>query len=463
MTRRIFSALLLIMMVALSALFLVSLTPEIEIGGNAHGLGSIPNYFGTIQSSNTTSSATTQSGSSIYYGFSNYGIWNSSVVGRYNVTYLSSLFPANKPTIEVILPPVSSATIASSALKHYADAGFPLLGVIFKTSFSGNLTSLSIWHDTMLKDVNEYPFIHIWEIWTEPQNYFDGLLSQTLWYQNMTGYAWNYFQILKDSYNTIKAHNSTDTVLAFGGLPLDGYYVNQTLSGSYYNFSKPAELNSGPTGLAYISLIKFGGINYCDGIALHPYAAGRHTQGLPISMLLNQTITPIGVTYASLWAYGLQSFWNTFQKPLWITETGSPNNVPGASPAYQGAYMSQQIVFFSSFPYVKSDMWYEGFGANNSDFNFIDYNPGAFHHNYTLQPAFYYFSDSLNQSTLKSSDTGGQILLLLVIANSGLGALLMWFQKNGEKSIFFWGTFPEKKRHTLSLSPRLCCASPRKN
>jgi hypothetical protein len=234
-------------------------------------------------------------------------------------------------------------------------AHIQILGSLAEFLFQNNSWTLSNWDAAVSIAVNNYPDIHVWEIYNEPQYFNSGYMCCD---KNVTEMAQHYFNMLRDAYRIIKAHNQSDIVLAFGGADVAfGYNVN--------TFTLPfAE-----------EVWSLGGANYCDAISLHAYSKPYLlNQTLPRNEgLFNQTAFPtVNPTYSQVWTLGLQKAEALTSKPIWITETGMPSDTYiidngttiSGSTQLQAAFVQQAYSLFAGFPYIKGVFWYSTYGIS---------------------------------------------------------------------------------------------------
>lgn len=215
-----------------------------------------------------------------------------------------------------------------------AASGVHFLGILDYDTLSAQPSSsgcvsncnwtLNDWNATVYNAVRSYPEVHIWEIWNEPlvPEFMSG-------YEN--GSAYNYYLMVKSAYLIIKQHNSSDTVLCFGG----GFLAD------------PSEYNW------YAEAWAYGLSQYCGGISLHAYTDGY---------LLNQTPSGDSEQVGQLLNQSLGEYENLTSKPIWITEFGMPSNI--GQP--QAAFLNQAMALFLSKSYVKGVFWYNLVGYSGS-------------------------------------------------------------------------------------------------
>lgn len=240
---------------------------------------------------------------------------------------------------------------------------YETMGVVSSSSYPGNCVlncnwTLSDWAGNVSEAVNDYPQIHAWEIWNEPQiqHYQSGYLN---------GNPLTYFNMLKAAYEIIKSHNSTDTVLCLGG---DNIY--------YWGYSSQYL----PDLQWADQLWSYGAGNYCNGISLHAYTGSTY---LLSEIPTDWTGNRINETIQQIFSQALNSYETLTGKPIWITETGIPSNnslempTPAVYPtlnnsvARQSLFLTQAFTFFLSQSDVKAVFWYNLIGVNppyQSDF-----------------------------------------------------------------------------------------------
>jgi hypothetical protein len=302
--------------------------------------------------------------------------------------------------------PVHSANF-TRLYNQYAAYGYNWelrLDILAVTDLCGTNWTLPQWDTYVTTVVNDFPNVHVREVGNEV------LSGQT---QYNTGYLASgnlslaYFNILKDAYGIIKQHDSSDTVIAFGGqdifVPGDLALYN---SGSFQDaaYQLAAQVWAD------------GGANYCDAISLHIY--GDNTGG---AWLPNETVTYNGVTSKIT----LQQIWNQYineyeqltGKPIWFTETGEPIDSPPNDPAppiisnslqKQAAFLTQTFTFLSSFSFTRAIFWFKLVGLSeyfNSNGVFLfTLDDGLFNQDGTARPVTVAFQ-SFSQPTTISSPT----------------------------------------------------------
>jgi hypothetical protein len=228
--------------------------------------------------------------------------------------------------------------------------------------------TLQDWNKTVANVVRDYPEIHMWEIWNEPQ-----LPIFQSGFQN--GSTYNYYLMVKSAYNIIKSYNSSDLIICFGG---DNVYNGQSF----------ATMNDSNYRWAY-SAWSYGLSNYCNVISLHVYTAD--------TFLLNQTPYNSNQKISKIISDQLNMYENLTKKPIFITETGIPSNNGTGIPDYvlndslakQKIFLNQTFSLYLSKPYIKGIIWFNLIGYIKKPYN-IDF---GLLNNTTMQPkpAWYSF------------------------------------------------------------------------
>ena len=230
---------------------------------------------------------------------------------------------------------------------------------------SGCSWTLNTWNQSVANALASYPEISTWEIWNEPliQEFASG-------YEN--GSALNYYNMIKSAYLIIKSKEPNSTIVCFGGAQV---YPMSTAE-SEYQF--------------YRQVWGYGAGKYCDAISLHAYTEQYYN--------FSQDVSP-GITLLQEYNYTLNLYENLTSKPVWITETGLPSNNYTAGVSFsaqrQAEFLSQDLGFFSSFPFVKRVYWFhlDGATAKSADYGLLN--------STTLQPkpAWYAFLKFVGNST----------------------------------------------------------------
>ncbi|MDE1861155.1 MAG: hypothetical protein KGH72_05590 [Candidatus Micrarchaeota archaeon] len=217
-------------------------------------------------------------------------------------------------------------------IQNTSAMGAEWLGILDYATVSGQNWTLSDWNTSVSEAIVQYPQIHEWEIWNEPDNF------------RSTYQDWNatrYFYMMRSASVIIKSRYPNDTVVCFGGAsthPITGPNNMDTVEYEY---------------IFYQQAWDEGASRYCDAISLHPY--DDYMQYNISKLGYNGT----GLTMAGEWNYSLNLYENLTHKPIWITETGleSPNSY---SDNYeQPLYMRQAVGLLSSHPYVKRIYWFQ--------------------------------------------------------------------------------------------------------
>lgn len=309
--------------------------------------------------------------------------------------------------------PASSWT--TSMYDPAVSAKMNIVGIISGEIFgAGSIFQNSAWNltdwDTAVKYiVNQYPSIHDWEIWNEADR-------RALNYNGpgyFNGSASTYFDILKDAYNIIKAHNTSDTVICFGGLS---------------NFDEGV----GAQGTNFFSYVfaqqvwALGSSKYCDAVSIHAYTG--------FTYLLNDTVPSLGMTAGQVWQNNLNDFESLFgNMPIWITETGIPSNSYSGynstlpmSPQKQALFLTQSFSFMLSEPNVKAVFWWDVVQntANHPDRDYGLFNASTG----SPKPVFYAFENIINGPitlTSTTSSVSAQPLSFQSVLELGVGLALV--------------------------------------
>ena len=161
--------------------------------------------------------------------------------------------------------------------------------------------NLTDWNASVKNALAEYPGIHWWEIWNEPDNYLSG-------YQNHS--ALNYFNLIKSASTIIHAEYPNDTVVCFGGDGGGGVYVG----------SIPFDW--------WQQVWNYGASQYCNAVSVH----------------YDYTVPNLSFS----------SIWNLTKKPIWESEIG-------VSTSNQTQYMDWMLgdfnTAFSSSSHFKKLNW----------------------------------------------------------------------------------------------------------
>ncbi len=205
-------------------------------------------------------------------------------------------------------------------------------------SFQNSSWTIANWKSEVSLALAQYPKIHVWEIWNEPD-----LPQYQSGYEN--GSAYNYYMMLKTAYPIIKAFNSSDVVLGLANTIINGgtQQTQQTYQWAQQVWS-------------------YGAASYCDAVSLQLYTEMRY--------LMNYTFS-FGLTMSQVVNIALSSYESLTNKPIWITETGMPSNnastvpSPGNSLQKQAVFVDQMYTFLMSRHYIKAIMWFSTFGSDN--------------------------------------------------------------------------------------------------
>ena len=206
--------------------------------------------------------------------------------------------------------------------------------------------TLADWNESVSLAVSDYPDVHVWEIWNEPQiaMFQDGV-------QN--GSAYNYYLMLKSAHGIIKAHNNSDTVLCLGGDNI--YSGGASFDQNDYLWAQ--------------QVWSYGASDYCDAISLHAYSGFIY--------LMNQTPYGSFSTMGGIFNQSLESYEKLTGKPIWITEFGIPSNNGtglggelGNSQYKQAEFLNQTFNLFLSKPYVAGISWFNLAGLADAPYNF---------------------------------------------------------------------------------------------
>ena len=254
------------------------------------------------------------------------------------------------------------------------------------TALHGENWTLQDWDDYVTKVVNAYPNVHVWEVGNEvlsgQAQYNNGYLVQS------GNLSMAYFNILKDAYQIVKGHDSSDTVIAFGGQDI---FVPSEIS--LYN---SGDFQADPSYKLAAQVWADGAAQYCDAISLHPYADNQGG-----AWLLNETpvyTVASDLTVQQIWNGYITEYENLTQKPIWFTETGEPIDSPPNDPtppiisnslAKQAAFLNQSFTFLSGLPYTKAVFWFKLVGPSDyysNDVLVYTLDDGLFNQDGTLRP-----------------------------------------------------------------------------
>lgn len=225
--------------------------------------------------------------------------------------------------------------------------------------------TLSEWDANVSVIVREYPDIHIWQVWLEPQWYQGGYLGSG---NNTTIIASHYFNMLKGAYEIIKSYDRNDIVIGLGG---SGIYPEGSNTWNWtWNFTR--------------DVWSLGAANYSDAIAVDFFP----------DALLNET-DGYRQSWSDLISTELGMYENLTGKPVWITATGLPSN-GNQTPERQALYINQTFTLLSSQPYVKTVMWFWDYGVySGGNFGLLSIAPV---NQQIPEPAYYVFKWFSNHS-----------------------------------------------------------------
>jgi hypothetical protein len=188
-----------------------------------------------------------------------------------------------------------------------------------------------------------------------------------LWNEENTSRFWGnespspaeYAAMVKAAYTSIKQANPRMTVLV-GGLASEGGYDDVTCSGQKDAGHDRAAWN----GLNYLQALYANGIHgYFDGVAWHVYNYWRGASATKMlayndcSAWSQMASTPVSVR-------SLMDSHGDASKRVWITETGAPTCVTGAtytcvSPAQQADLVAGEARGWKSLPWAGGFYWYD--------------------------------------------------------------------------------------------------------
>ena len=168
-----------------------------------------------------------------------------------------------------------------------------------------------------------------------------------------------YAAMVKAAYTRIKQADPSMTVLV-GGLASAGGYDDVTCSGQKGTGHDQSAWN----GVNYLQALYANGIHgYFDAVAWHPY---NYWGGASATKMLAYDRCSAWSQMAStpVSARSLMDSHGDAGKRLWITETGAPTCVPGAtyacvSPAQQAALAAAEVQQWKSFPWAGGFYWYD--------------------------------------------------------------------------------------------------------
>ncbi|MGC8563091.1 MAG: hypothetical protein ACP5NO_07880 [Thermoplasmata archaeon] len=225
--------------------------------------------------------------------------------------------------------------------------------------------TLSEWDANVSTIVKEYPDIHIWQVWLEPQWYQGGYLGSGY---NTSIIAFHYFNMLKGAYEIIKSYNPNDIVIGLGG---SGIYPEGSSTWNWaWNFTR--------------GVWSLGAANYSDGIAIDFFP----------NTLLNES-DGYGQSWSDVISSELGMYENLTSKQVWITATGLPSD-GSQTPEIQAVYLNQTFTLLSSDPRVKAVIWFWDYGVySKGNFGLLTIAPVA---QQVPEPAYYVFKWFSNHS-----------------------------------------------------------------
>ena len=235
--------------------------------------------------------------------------------------------------------------------------------------------TLSEWDANVSTMVREYPDIHIWQVWLEPQWYQGGYLGSG---NNTSIIASHYFNMLKGAYETIKSYDPGDVVIALGG---SGIYAEGSNAWNWtWNFTR--------------DVWSLGAANYSDAIALDFFP----------NALLNET-NGYGNSWSDVLTSELGMYENLTGKQIWVTATGLSSNESQTS-EIQAVYLNQTFTLLSSEQYVKAVMWFWDYGEySGGNYGLLTIAPV---NQQVPEPAYYvfkWFSDHSGSAPVANKST----------------------------------------------------------
>ena len=247
--------------------------------------------------------------------------------------------------------------------------------------------TLPQWDNYVTDALNAFPDVHVWEVGNE-------VLSGQAQYNN--GYLASgnlsqaYFNMLRDTYNLVKQHDASDTVIAFGG---NDFFDPAQLS--LYNTGSFADASYKNAAQVWAN----GADNYCDAISLHAYADNTGA-----CWLLNETPSYNGgtskYTIQQLWNGSINAYEQLTGKPIWFTETGEPIDSPpidqtppiiSNSLQKQAAFLNQTFTLLSSYSFTRAIFWFKLTGPSeylsNTGVLLYTLDDGLFNQDGTARPS----------------------------------------------------------------------------
>lgn len=207
-----------------------------------------------------------------------------------------------------------------------------------------------------------------------------------------------YAAMVKAAYTDIKHTNPRMTVLV-GGLASVGGYDDITCSGhkgAGYDHVAWNELN-------YLQALYTNGIHgYFDAVAWHVYNFRRGASAAEM-LAYNSCSAWSQMARTPVSARSLMDSHGDAGKRLWITETGAPTCVPGAtyvcvSPAQQAGFLTDEAQEWKGYPWAGGFYWYDirddSGGVANPESHF-----GAVSLTNSPKPAYYAFRDAWRTSS----------------------------------------------------------------
>lgn len=235
--------------------------------------------------------------------------------------------------MDVLAPPYPAF---ASQIANMTSHGFKIIGILDYNTVCGAGVNcdftLAQWDGAVANAVTDYPQIHIWEIWNEPQYGYAQMGYIT------GGIPYNYSKMVEGAAPLIRAHNATDQILCFGGDNI--YSGGDTYDAAFYKWAQQVWSN----------LTAANAVSDCNAISLHAYTNYYGWQ-------LNQTAGG-QYTIANVFNQSLAAYESLTSKPIWITEYGMPydntcHSVP-CNYSSQYEFDSQAAGLFLSHLYVKA-------------------------------------------------------------------------------------------------------------